>query len=45
MYWWLRHRLGTHWAVVLTAIWYALLLTLILLLAAEPSGDFRYDDL
>jgi len=29
-------------ALMLTAIWYALLLLLVLLLAAAPAGDFIY---
>jgi hypothetical protein len=32
-------------ALVLTALWYAALLILVLLVAAQPTGEFRYDDL
>lgn len=45
MYGWLLPRLGRRGAVAVTALWYALLLVLVVLLAVEPPADFRYDDL
>ena len=45
MYGWLLPRVGARTALILTAVWYATILLLILLLAAEPSGEFRYDDI
>ena len=45
MYAWLLPRIGRRAAVVVTAIWYAVLIALIVLLANEPSVNFRYDDL
>lgn len=45
MYSWLLPRIGRRGAVLVTAVWYAILIALVVLLAAEPSADFRYDDL
>jgi|AP12_2_1047962.scaffolds.fasta_scaffold03554_1 hypothetical protein len=45
MYGWLQPRVGHRVAVAVTALWYALLIVLVLLFAAEPPADFRYDDL
>lgn len=44
MYAWLVPRVGRRIAIVATSLWYGALLVLVLLLAAEPSGNFRYDD-
>ena len=44
MYAWLLPRFGPHIALAITSIWYGALLVLVLLLAAEPTGNFRYDD-
>jgi hypothetical protein len=38
-------RVGRRWALLLTALWFAVLIALIILLAAEPKVGFRYDDL
>jgi hypothetical protein len=45
MYGWLLPRVGHRTALVVTALWYLLLILLVTLLAAEPPADFRYDDL
>ncbi len=45
MYGWLSPRIGHRAAVAVTALWYGLLLVLVMLLATEPPADFRYDDL
>jgi hypothetical protein len=45
MYGWLLPRVGHRVAVTVTALWYAVLIVLVILLAAEPPADFRYDDL
>ena len=45
MYAWLSPRVGRRGALIVTTVWYAALLVLVILLAAEPSGNFRYDDL
>ena len=45
MYGWLLPRVGHPAAVALTALWYAFLIALVILLAAEPPTDFPYDDL
>jgi hypothetical protein len=45
MYGWLLPRIGHRTALAVTALWYAILLVLVILLAAEPPMDFRYDDL
>lgn len=45
MYGWLLTRIGHRAAVAVTALWYAVLIVLVILLAAEPPADFRYDDL
>jgi hypothetical protein len=45
IYGWLEQRLGPRTALILTGLWYGLLLSLILLFASEPIGDFRYDDI
>jgi hypothetical protein len=45
MYAWLLPRIGRRAALVVTAVWYAMLIALVILLAAEPQADFRYDDL
>jgi hypothetical protein len=45
MYAWLLPRIGTRAALVVTAIWYAALLVLVILCATEPPAEFRYDDL
>jgi hypothetical protein len=45
MYGWLLPRVGRNAAIVLTALWYAALIVLVILLAAQPPADFRYDDL
>lgn len=42
---WLEARLGYGWATVLTGLWYALLLSLILILYFEPGETFRYENL
>jgi hypothetical protein len=44
MYAWLLPRIGGRAAIVVMSLWYGALLVLVLLLAAEPSGNFRYDD-
>jgi len=44
MYGWLLPRIGRRAAIVVMSLWYGALLVLVLLLAAEPSGNFRYDD-
>jgi len=45
MYGWLLPRVGARAALILTALWYAALLVLMLLVAVEPTGEFRYDDI
>lgn len=45
MYGWLLPRIGRYPAIAVMAIWYGLLLVLVLLLAAEPTGNFRYDNI
>lgn len=45
MYAWLLPRIGPRAALAVTAAWYAALLVLVILLASEPTTDFRYDDL
>jgi hypothetical protein len=45
IYQWLAPRLGARAALIVTGVWYGTLLLLILLFAAEPIGDFRYDDI
>jgi hypothetical protein len=45
MYAWLLPRVGARAALILTALWYALILVLVLLVAVQPTGEFRYDDL
>jgi hypothetical protein len=45
MYRWLIPRIGYRAAMAVTAVWYAVLVLLIILFAAEPSVEFRYDDL
>src|SRR5690606_21796084 len=45
MFGWLQPRIGHRAAVAVTALWYALLIALVLLFAVEPAADFRYDDL
>jgi hypothetical protein len=45
MYAWLLPRVGARAALVVTALWYAVLLVLVLAVAVEPTGEFRYDDL
>jgi hypothetical protein len=45
VYHWLQSRVGARIATVLTGLWYALLLLLILLLAGTPASHFRYIDL
>jgi hypothetical protein len=45
MYSWLLPRIGRRAALLLTALWYAVLIALVVLLAAEPESGFRYDDL
>lgn len=45
MYAWLLPWIGPRAALLVTAIWYAALLVLVILCAAEPPADFRYDDL
>ena len=45
MYGWLSPRIGRRAALLLTALWYAFLIALVVLLAAEPESGFRYDDL
>lgn len=44
-YAWLLPRIGPRAAAVVTALWYAALLALVILFATEPPADFRYDDL
>lgn len=45
MFGWLLPRVGRRAALVFTALWYAVLIALVILLAAEPEAGFRYDDL
>ena len=45
MYGWLLPRVGARAAFVCTALWYAVILVLVLLVAVQPTGEFRYDDL
>jgi len=45
MYGWLLPRVGRRAAILLTALWYAALIALVVLLAAKPESGFRYDDL
>ncbi len=45
MYGWLLPRIGHRAAIFATALWYAFLIVLVTLLAAQPEADFRYDDL
>jgi hypothetical protein len=45
MYAWLLPRIGPRAATLVTALWYGALLALVILFAAEPPADFRYDDL
>lgn len=42
MYAYLRARLGPRPAHVLTALWYAVLLILVLYCAFEPQAEFTY---
>ena len=45
LYRWLEPRIGTPAAMIVTGLWYGLLLALILLLASDHGGNFRYDDI
>jgi hypothetical protein len=45
MYAWLRSRFSQGVADLLIALWYALLMTLVLLYAAQPPGVFRYGNI
>lgn len=45
MYGWLLNRIGARAAFIATALWYAILLILVLILAVEPIAEFRYDDI
>jgi hypothetical protein len=45
MYGWLRERFSKRTADLLIALWYALLMMLILLYAMEPPAVFRYGNI
>jgi len=42
MYGWLSKRLPGKLALLITALWYALLVVLVYALSIGPDGDFRY---
>ena len=45
MYGWLRGRFSRRTADALIVLWYALLMTLVLIYAMEPPAVFRYGNI